>query len=1346
MAQSEQIAFLQASIERWRQQGLLDEATFERLRADIDREAPAQARGPEVTIDARPEVMIEARPEIMIEAGTATDAELAAEIAFHLRLDAEVTAAERVEAEARAAAATVPVAERPAQLGQAMAVAAADLWTLLPDDASPPGPAALAAGHALPNTRPDAAIDAPPSPLQRLFAHEAGPAPYSLWTQALRPFLVANAMWLAGALLIVAGSIYFLRLAWDHLSSVALHVVIAGALHGYAAAFFGVGYLLARKRDAHAVGRILFAFACAILPLGSVAAGELGHVSWSVWGAPGLALAAVAIGLCLLVQGFILAVVAGLYERAAMRLMVTTGLGLAFLIMVTRVAGAALEDTAVAIPALLAPLGFIVLARGFLGLPRHRVHLRMSILLFGGAMLWAFLVLVTRAQILAPIPGAYLATLLAALAALLVVTDHRLRTRADQAPRLTEINIGFYVAVLVALVLALAGLGVQGSSDVWTRVNVLACALVATALFAQGAWRYGRTLMTWLAAVAGLFAYFFSPAPFTALLQLAQTWVTSALGYQQEPLPVAFYGLLFLPYLAGLVALALRLRPRRADLARDLEALVLQLSAALVLLAMLGNGDARPVLWTWPIYAVAAFAGARVLARPWLRQAGHVLALAWLSQAVGWLWPDFSPAPVLAAYGAVAALALVRRPAAGHLVFAALAAVVASTALGLTGPLVDLAVHLARPTVANATLTAALIALTMGLLTFVKRAAWYAHAAALVALAASNMASMHGHVSARAALIILLGHAAAYALLAHAMRRAPSADARWKLLARPALVGAGLALTAAWFPALLVHPYTAPLLIAVMFAHLAWLGRGAFVMLLAAVSGALAVVLAAAGLDEARVVDSIWQLALVALGSVYLVLAAYLPPAWPAAERRRWALASVGLIALATGVLHCLLQAMDSTGTAGALSWWWQATAALAVLTAVGAWLWWRRAFWVQLWAGLWPLAFLTTGQVAAVTLAVAMSTGRHPDAAVMALMAPVALVCGRVLHALAQRWRARREVGLMDQTAMLGLAGAGLLAGASVAGCLPAVPGFVAILGLLTLAAVAAVLARDGVHAGTAARIHLALIAVTACYVLARVGTPLAAAGPALDAVVIVVAAVLALWSSLRVPAAARMIVLRKPLQVAALLWPLAAPWIMIELGSSARCVLGMVVAVHYAAMGRLLRERNLVPLAMAFGNAALLLAFGALGWWDALLYALPLALSALVLIHVYAPDLGQKGRNTARVLVLGALYVLALGQALTQTTPLQSLVVVPLLCVAAIAAGTILQVRVYVIMGVLFLAADLGANMLRYGLESRLLGALFLTILGLVIVAGMVYFSVERERIMKRYSGMVGKLRTWD
>jgi hypothetical protein len=286
----------------------------------------------------------------------------------------------------------------------------------------------------------------------------------------------------------------------------------------------------------------------------------------------------------------------------------------------------------------------------------------------------------------------------------------------------------------------------------------------------------------------------------------------------------------------------------------------------------------------------------------------------------------------------------------------------------------------------------------------------------------------------------------------------------------------------------------------------------------------------------------------------------------------------------------------------------------------------------------------------------------------------------------------------------------------------------------------------RDGAGPGTAGRGYVALVAVTALYVLSRAATPLASAGSAFDAVVIVVAAELALWTGLRLRPDTRLAVLRAPLHAAALLWPLPSVWLMIDLGPTARCILGFVVAVHYAVMGRLLHRRNLAPLALAFGNAALLLTFGALGWFDTLLYAVPVAFSALVLVHVYASELGQQGRNSARAAILLALYVLALSQALAQATAFQALFVVPLLCVAAIAAGTLLQVRVYVLMGVAFLAADLAANMLRYGLQHRLMGALFLTFLGLSIVGGMVYFSVQRERLMKRYSSIMGKLQGWD
>ena len=237
MPSNDQLAFLHASLERWRAQGLIDEATYQRLHADASTDTP---------------------PALFAAGGAAEiDRDLATEVALHIQLDAEVTAADRAASDERAAADRVPVAERPAGLGHALLAAAADI-------AATPAADESAGQHA---TR--AAIE------QRILAHDARTAPPSLWASAVRPFLVANAMWLAGALLIIAGSIYFLRLAWDHLSSVPLHLVVAGVLHGYAAAFFATGYLLSRKQEAHGVGRILFAFACAILPLGSVAVGEL---------------------------------------------------------------------------------------------------------------------------------------------------------------------------------------------------------------------------------------------------------------------------------------------------------------------------------------------------------------------------------------------------------------------------------------------------------------------------------------------------------------------------------------------------------------------------------------------------------------------------------------------------------------------------------------------------------------------------------------------------------------------------------------------------------------------------------------------------------------------------------------------------------------------------------------------------------------------------------------------------------------------------------------------------------------------------------------------------------------
>ena len=246
------------------------------------------------------------------------------------------------------------------------------------------------------------------------------------------------------------------------------------------------------------------------------------------------------------------------------------------------------------------------------------------------------------------------------------------------------------------------------------------------------------------------------------------------------------------------------------------------------------------------------------------------------------------------------------------------------------------------------------------------------------------------------------------------------------------------------------------------------------------------------------------------------------------------------------------------------------------------------------------------------------------------------------------------------------------------------------------------------------------------------------------LDAVVILLASQLAMWSSAsRRPGHSLM---RGPLRAAATVWPLLAVIPCAAFPPAGAALLCLLVAMHYAASVKALGSRGHTVLAMAFANVALVLSYSAAGWSDMMLYLLPLSLTLLTLVHIYSPELGPRGCKVLRGLILVALYSLATGRALVVLSPFQALVVVPTICVAGMVFGTLLRVRIYVWMGVGFLTADLLLNMLRHGLVQPHLGALFLTLTGLAIVAGMVVFTLERERILARYSAVFNELRTWE
>lgn len=1512
MATEAKIAFLLAETRRWYDEGLLDHPTYQAIQQQYGGGGPQAPQEDPAEQDLEQELEEQALLLVGDDAPPEPDLDeyLEAEASFHIDLQQRVEAAAEEQQQARSQALSVPASERPGSLSAAVSSATKDLMGVLEE-----GPAEDV------------------SPAEEVLQRD------SLWSTRLRPFLHENALWLASGLLILCGSLYFLRLVWNDLSSLLLHSVISLSLLLYAGAFFSVGYVLIRKRGAQTVGRILFCFSMAILPLAGVAVGELAGVmvrEGLPFLAPVVMLAALA------VQGFILFIIAGLFERSAIKPLSRPAL----LISALTLSVAPLEALASPGNLLLAalPLGLAALHLSLRQVLSDGVNLRASILFVGGSLLWSLTVLVGRVHVAAPVSPTYYASLAAGLVAVLLVAERRLRRRDGLAPCLTPPSLVMYGALLASLVWSLAGLAIHGYFDLWSRLGVLVCSTVGVVLFAQAAVRHGRGAMTHLAASAGLLTYFFLPAPFSGLLRLAQRWVNAALGYQNEPMPVAYYGLTFIPYLVGLTLLAAYLRQRRADLSWDLQRFLMVLGTLLVVLAAAAKGDLRPMLWTWPVYAAGAFVWAAVFHMPRLRYAGQAILLALLWVVGAWLARQFSlpcTAALLAAHGFLLAAAsmLYRHRSLPELGHGALAAAALSLLALLAAPANHLSVCLAL----------ILTTFVLGLLAWRYASRLAAHLAGLLSLSTTISWMVYWSPSEPTLIIILLAYASAAALLAHVLRRGAS------LARSPAVVAGLLGASIALLYSLMDHnlPLLSRGLAAALFIHLALISRSWPAMAASALGAALAgsvltvevaergspftltllsmvyllgatrivgrrsraltvcaflvagvgvwTALAFANTEAAqrflwsaaacgaaalfslaacyryrqRQVAGVAALACLALASTAagaLLLQHLVPPspasawslvallaglslAWTRAaksiplpllsraslsagglltlpallclavftalsclqcgphsarilglfnlEAHVFALLCSGLLVLATWFhdhqqgsaysRHLLIAAavglvlvlfrltapslhLSPALLAPALALaalakrrqpliilgWPLALCALALLashahlhlphlllslaglTAVLA-LNWRppmalpeRSIPLQ-WG--WAIGFALTIQASAVWLAELLSTGRHPRPAVLIVMGTAALATWAMLARVCRAAAPEEALEHAATVSRLCLPAAAALSFAGVLLCGPEVPLDALLLGALTLALLCLLMPSLGLRQERPWLVHASAAALTLLYILLRHRTALSVIGAPLDAAVILVASQAALWFS-----RAQADILRRPLLTATLLWPLASLTLLPSLDLGGAALLCLLTALHYSMAASALRARLLSVPAMIFSNAALILSYGMMGWSDLLLYVLPISFSLLVLIHLYRQELGAQGSKATRTVVLVGLYSLSTGQALLTLSPLTALVVVPALCVAGLVVGTMFRIRIYVLMGVGFLAADLLLNMLQYGLMRPHLGALFLTLLGLILVVGMVVFTLERERILSRYSVIFNELRTWE
>ena len=103
----------------------------------------------------------------------------------------------------------------------------------------------------------------------------AAVARYSAWNESVRPFLVENVGWFIGGFLVIAGSLFWIRLAWNAFEAVGRHLLSVTVLLAYAAGFVGVGFWLKKKQALPTASRAMAYVGLSLLPVALLSAAAL---------------------------------------------------------------------------------------------------------------------------------------------------------------------------------------------------------------------------------------------------------------------------------------------------------------------------------------------------------------------------------------------------------------------------------------------------------------------------------------------------------------------------------------------------------------------------------------------------------------------------------------------------------------------------------------------------------------------------------------------------------------------------------------------------------------------------------------------------------------------------------------------------------------------------------------------------------------------------------------------------------------------------------------------------------------------------------------------------------------
>ncbi|MHC4200664.1 MAG: hypothetical protein ACYSU0_11785, partial [Planctomycetota bacterium] len=229
----------------------------------------------------------------------------------------------------------------------------------------------------------------------------------------------------------------------------------------------------------------------------------------------------------------------------------------------------------------------------------------------------------------------------------------------------------------------------------------------------------------------------------------------------------------------------------------------------------------------------------------------------------------------------------------------------------------------------------------------------------------------------------------------------------------------------------------------------------------------------------------------------------------------------------------------------------------------------------------------------------------------------------------------------------------------------------------------------------------------------------------------------------------------LRRPLSVSQLALPaMALAWTLFHnLGTDVTLVVLGVNSLIFTYLGRGKRASKYNIVAVAG-----LVAFIAVLFWQKLelrvlqAYVIPVGLGLLVLLHLFGKDMKAEMRSGVRMSILLAMIGSAGYHALLDDRyPVAFHLTMILLGLAAMGVGSFLRVRLYVLLGGGTVLVDLAAlgykfvAKLERTYQMTIIGTLLL-LLGVVVVAGSVYYKTQRETVELWLAKVRKRLGTWE